>query len=72
MIFKLLLIILILLNLSNSVHASKIECDSVNDTFRTWEFNQRNTPKLRKTGVKDCLMVLKVFEELCKGVLKGF
>ena len=48
MIFKLLLIILILLNFSNSVHASKIECDSVNDIFRTWEFNQRNTPKLGK------------------------
>ena len=48
MIFKLFLIILILLTLSNPIHASKIECNSINNTFRTWEFNQRNTPLLRK------------------------
>ena len=48
MIFKLFLIISFLLTLNNPIHASKIKCDSVSDTFRTWEFNKRNTPKLRK------------------------
>ncbi len=48
MIFKLFLIISFLLTLNNPIHASKIKCNSVNNTFRTWEFNQRSTPKLTK------------------------
>ena len=49
MIFKLLFIILTLLTTSNHVFANKIQCDSTDNIFRTWEFNQRNTPSLKKT-----------------------